>query len=171
MPWITWVPAFVIAAVAVATDVSARRIPNWLTMPAAAAALVVHGAVLGWPGAWHALGGLVLGLAMFLPFFLLGGMGAGDVKLLAALGAWLGPADVVWVALYAAIAGGVLAVFVALGAGYFRQMWRNLWLLLTHWRVSGLTRVDSVTLEHGRGPRLAYALPIGAGLLMAMWLR
>ena len=51
----------------------------------------------------------VLGAALFFPFFALGGMGAGDVKLLAALAAWLGPADAVYLAMFAAIAAESLA--------------------------------------------------------------
>jgi prepilin peptidase CpaA len=162
--------AVAVALVACVTDVRARRIPNHLTFPAAAAGVIFH-AVAGWPqGAW-AVSGLFLGLLLFLPIYLLRGMGAGDVKLLAALGAWLGPLSIAWVAAYAAIAGGVLAVLVAIGARYVRQMFANIGLLLVHWRVAGLKPFDSLTLERGRGPRLAYAVPIAMGLICAIWLR
>jgi hypothetical protein len=69
-----------------------------------------------------------------------------------------------WVALYGAIAGGVLALLVALLAGYGRQLLNNLWLLLAHWRIAGVRPLESLTLEHGKGPRLAYAVPIAVGL-------
>ena len=80
-----------ISLVACVTDVRSRRIPNVLTFGAAIAALGYHSIAGGWDGAQNAMFGWVVGTALFLPFFLLGGMGAGDVKLVAALGAWLGP--------------------------------------------------------------------------------
>jgi prepilin peptidase CpaA len=110
-------------------------------------------------------------MALFLPMFALRGMGAGDVKLLAAVGAWVGPTKVAFVALAASIAGGVLAVVVALACGYLRTAVRNLWLLLMHWRVMGVRPLESVTLEGGHGPRLAYAVPISIGTLVTLWVR
>ena len=88
-------------------------------------------------------GRLRLGALLFFPMFALRGMGAGDVKLLAAVGAWLGPWQVAIVALATSIAGGVIALAVALGYGYLKTACRNLWMLLTHWRVMGLRPVTS----------------------------
>src|SRR5580765_7526137 len=101
------------------TDFRSRRIPNVLTFGASAAAVVFFGVTNGWAGSLGSLEGWALGCALFLPWFLLGGMGAGDVKLLAALGAWVGPWLAVWIALYAGIAGGVFALIVSLYRGYF----------------------------------------------------
>ncbi len=118
----------VIGAAACVTDFRSRRIPNVLTFGAFAAA-VVFGAV---DGGWSRRGVEPCGLGdrlrrCFMPWFLLGGMGAGDVKLLAALGAWAGPTLAVWMALYAGIAGGVFAVVVSLARGYLGEMFRNVW--------------------------------------------
>jgi prepilin peptidase CpaA len=112
-----------------------------------------------------------VGVLLFFPFFALRGLGAGDVKLLAALGAWLGPHDVFWVALYASIAGGVMAIGVALATGYLGQAATNLRLLVTHWRVMGIRPLDELSLTNERAPRLAYALPITAGVLVMLWIR
>src|SRR5262249_34995119 len=87
-----------------------RRISNRLTYPAAALGLAVHAATGGWSGLTASALGLLLGLALFLVPFLLGGMGGGDVKLLAAIGALQGPQVVLLTALYAGLARGVLAV-------------------------------------------------------------
>jgi prepilin peptidase CpaA len=106
-----------------------------------------------------------------MPFFLLGGMGAGDVKLLAGLGAWMGPVAVLWVALYASLAGGALAVVVALGRGYLRTALTNVKNLLTFWVLVGPRPMPELTLERGEGPRLAYAVPIFVGALVTLWLR
>ena len=152
-------------------DLRERRIPNALTLGSAAAgllfALLVHGpmgfgvAVLGW----------IVGCALFFPFFLLGGTGAGDVKLLAAIGTWVGPVLVCWVAIYAALAGGVLAVGVSARQGYLTQSFVNLWGLLTFWRAAGIRPMPGMTLRTAKSPRLPYALPIAAGALAALWLR
>ena len=61
----------------------------------------------------HAALGLFVGLAVFFPLFALGAMGAGDVKLMAAVGAWIGAKPILYVALYGSVAGGVLALVVA----------------------------------------------------------
>ena len=111
------------------------------------------------------------GLAVLLVPFLLGGMGAGDVKLVGALGAWLGPGETFWMAMYTGIAGAVMALIVSAWQGYLRQAWSNVWLLLMHWRVSGLKPFPELTLSTSRGPRLAYAVPILAGTLAMLWLR
>ena len=86
-------------------------------------------------------------------------MGGGDVKLMAALGAWLGWSPVLWTALYAAVAGGVMALGVGLAHGYLRQAFSNIGGLFLFWWVQGVRPVPALTLEHGRGPRLPYALP------------
>jgi prepilin peptidase CpaA len=160
-----------IGAAACVTDFRSRRIPNVLTFGASVAALV-FGAISGGPAGlgWSAAGWAV-GCAVFLPWFLLGGMGAGDVKLLAALGAWAGPSSAVWMALYAGIAGGVFAILVALARGYLGEMFRNLWGLLMFWRVAGVQPHPELTLRTGRGPRLPYAFPITVGAVAVLWLR
>ena len=158
-----------VAATAVAFDVRERRIPNVLNFGAAVAALAFAFVDAGLHGTATAAGAWLLGAALFFPFFALGGMGAGDVKLLAALAAWLGPADAVYLAIFAAMAGGVIAVLVALLRGYARQALSNLWLMLMHWRLVGLRPVPGLTLRDGQAPRLAYAIPIAVGALCTLW--
>jgi prepilin peptidase CpaA len=160
-----------VALVAVGWDVATRRIPNALTFGAALAALVVHAWVGGWNGAGIALAGWAAGVALFFPVFALGGMGAGDVKLLGAVGAWLGPVAAVWVALYSGIAGGLMGLLVAGFSGYLVQACTNVWSLLMYWRVVGLKPAPELTLSTHKGPRLAYAVPVFAGLLVTLWLQ
>ncbi len=106
---------------------------------------------------------------MFLPFFLLGGMGAGDVKLMAALGAWLGPAEAFAIAIYASLAGGVLALGVALATGYLRTALRNVGRLLKFWWRVGPRPMAGMTLDQSKSPRVAFAIPICCGVVMALW--
>lgn len=163
--------ALSVALFGCAFDLRTRRIPNWLTFGAAAAALVFHAVTGGASGAAQSLGGWATGAALLILPYALGGMGAGDVKLIGALGAWLGPGDAFWLAMYTGVAGGVMALAVGVWHGYLRQAWNNVWLLLTHWQVSGLRPFPELTLTTSRGPRLAYAVPILAGTLVMLWLR
>jgi len=163
--------AIAIALVATATDLWSRRIPNVLTFGAAILAVVVHGVTGGWTGLGMAIAGWLVGAAFFFPFFALGGMGAGDVKLLGALGAWLGASTAIWVALYSSIAGGAMAIVVALFSGYFTKAFSNIWGLLMFWRVMGIKPAPDMMLTTQRGPRLAYAVPVLAGLMVTLWWR
>jgi prepilin peptidase CpaA len=163
--------ACAIATAGCASDLLSRRIPNALTLGGALAGLIYMSLSGGLSGAAFSLGGFGVGLAVFLIPFLLGGFGAGDVKLLAALGAWLGPADAVWLALYTGVAGGVMALAVALVRGYLPTALGNVYLMLTEWRVSGLRAVPGLTLDTARAPRLAYAVPILVGTMVTLWLR
>lgn len=109
-------PAVVAAASSVAAVIDLRtgRIPNPLTATVAVGGLALTAVGLTGQSMAGAGFGAVLGLALMLPGYLFGGTGAGDVKLLAALGTWLGPAGVLMAFLYSAIAGGVLALVHAL---------------------------------------------------------
>jgi prepilin peptidase CpaA len=164
------VAALAVASVACWTDLRTRRIPNSLTFGAAGAGLAFHTFVSG-SGPLTGVAGWLTGVLFFSPLFLLRGMGAGDLKLLGALGAWLGPFMAVRIGLWSALAGGVLAIVVALAHGYAGQALRNVWLLLSHWRVTGIRPLDSLTLDKGTGPRLAYAVPLMVGLMVALWTR
>ena len=164
------IAAISVALVACVFDLYSRRIPNALTFGAAAVALVVAAALGGASGAWSSLRGLGIGLAIWLPIYALGGMGAGDVKLMAAIGAWLGPADAFYAAMFAAMAGAALAAALAVAHGCARQTASNVQLLLVHWRVAGFTAHSQLTLATARSPRLAYAVPILAGTVVALWL-
>ncbi len=163
--------AMAVALGACVTDFRSRRIPNVLTFGASAAAFVFWAVSGGVTGAAFSVAGWIAGCLLFLPWFLLRGMGAGDVKLLAALGAWVGPPTVLWVALYAAVAGGVFAVAVTLVTGYLGTMVRNVWGLLMFWRIAGVQPHPELTLATAAGPRLPYAFPITAGVVAVLWLR
>jgi prepilin peptidase CpaA len=165
--------AVVIALVALScvTDLRTRRIPNGLTFGATIAAMLFHG-ITGWTsGLATSVGGWMLGAALFFPMFALRGMGAGDVKLLAAVGAWLGPLPVASVALITTIAGGAIGLVVAVAHGYLRTALMNVWMLLMHWRICGIQPLPAITLEGARGPRLAYAVPIAIGTVATLWLK
>ena len=161
----------IVAFAACVTDVRSRRIPNILTFGAALAALVFHTFDAGIDGLQLAALGWVTGTLLFLPFFALGGMGGGDVKLVAALGAWLGPYEALLLAMATSIAGGVLGLAMGLASGYLGTALKNVRSLLTYWVVAGIRPLPALTLEKSTAPRLAYALPIFAGVVVTLWIR
>lgn len=99
-----------ILVIAVVVDLHSSRIPNWLTFPAMGFALVAHTWLNGVHGILFSLVGLGAGLGLLLLVYLAGGIGAGDVKLMAAVGAMVGPYGVLSAALLSALAGGLYAL-------------------------------------------------------------
>ncbi|WP_296951444.1 prepilin peptidase [uncultured Massilia sp.] len=108
-------------------DVATRRIPNRLLLAGLAGALVLR-LLSAAPGAalLDALAGAAVGLLLFLPFYLLRGMAAGDVKLMAVVGAFAGPRDAITIAVLAWCAGGVMALLLVLARGRLRLAVRNI---------------------------------------------
>jgi prepilin peptidase CpaA len=163
----------VIAVVVAASafDLGSRRIPNSLTLGAALVAVVMQTVLHGWSGLLSAVSGWAVGLVLFVPLYAVGGMGAGDVKLLAAIGAWLGPVGAAWTGLYGAVAGGAMALAVALARGYARTALKNLGTILRIWSLAGVQPVEGLTLADKTSVRLPYALPLAAGALVTLWMQ
>ncbi len=160
-----------VALVACVSDIRTRRVPNLLTLGGAAAALIFSALQGGLAGFGWSAAGWLTGAVLFFPFFAVRGMGAGDVKLIAALGAWLGAFDALYLAAFTALAGGAMALVAVLLRRYITQTFWNVWLILKTWQSMGPRPVPELTLETSRGPRLAYAVPIAAGALTTVWLR
>lgn len=170
MDSLTIVATVVLCALASGWDLRTHRIPNVLTMGAMVAGILAHAASGGLSGLVSSLAGLGVGLILFFPFFALGGLGAGDVKLLGAIGAWLGAGRVFWAALYSSIAGGVVALLLVAATGRFRDTAAGLFVMFSHWQASGPSSVPGMTLKESSGPRLAYAIPITLGTMVTLWL-
>jgi prepilin peptidase CpaA len=123
---------------AVVTDIRSRRIPNKLVLCGIAVALVVHAIAMstGTPSPagrtwWAPLAGMATGFALLLPLHLVHAMGAGDIKLMAMVGAFVGSTTMLDVALYTFVAGGVLALVFMLVRGVAAQTLANVRFMLT----------------------------------------
>ncbi len=120
--WLFVGAVFLFTLTAAVTDLRTRRLPNWLTVPALAAALVFHSATGGLAGLGTAVAGFALGFGVLLVLWLIGGGGGGDVKLMGALGAWLGPTSTLLVffasTVFAVMGTAGLATLDLLNQGY-----------------------------------------------------
>ena len=156
-----------ILGMAIASDLRWRTIPNWLTGPSILVGLGLHTVMNQLTGFVFSLEGAVLGLGLFVILYVCGWMGAGDVKLLAAVGSFLGPAQTVSAAIVIALVGGLMAI-VILG---FQQGWRRMGLWLwSYIQAILLTRsVQGVTPGQGAAPKVPYAVAIGLGTIGSYW--
>ena len=160
-------PALVVAIVAAQADVRTRKIPNTLTFPALLVGLVTHLVLGGREGFLASLAGMaVVGVAL-IPGWLMRWMGAGDVKLMAAMGAWLAFPHAVIALLLSLIAGGVFAAAVALRRGVLGLALRNTAFVA----VWSLQRPGSAPAPVTTGIRFPFALAILAGCAVASWLK
>ena len=148
--WISW------------SDLKTRKIPNYLTLGAATAGLAYNLATGGWSGLADGALGLLLGFGFLILPYILGGMGAGDVKALAALGAWLGPAATVRFFCYTAIAGGLMSLAVLVWKKQIGQ--RVLNMVLCQENLSALVQVP---VQKTPGIPYGVAMLLGMGVLLA----
>src|ERR1035437_4510687 len=117
-----WWPTLIVLAVATFTDLRNRRIPNWLVLPFMLAGIAVSGWLHGWHGIDQSFAGLGLGVLIYGFLFWLGGMGAGDVKLCAAIGAWIGPNQLFIALVITAKAGGIMVLCWAAFGGFLKDL-------------------------------------------------
>ncbi len=156
-----------LAAAAAVLDVQQHRIPNWLTYPGIISGVVLRGVLLGWKAAIGALAGCLLAGGVFLLFYAVHAMGAGDVKLAAAIGSWLGPGDAVVMLSATALCGGVLAIVYAVYRHRIRATVMNLGAVLRFHAWAGVRAHPELNLDNPVALRLPYGLAIAAGTLCA----
>lgn len=165
-PYLDTLLLLMVTAAAV-KDLESRRIPNRLLAAGMCGALVLHllsaqpvAGLLAW------LGGAATGLAIFLPFYLVRGMAAGDVKMMAAVGAFAGPGDALRIAILAWCAGGVMALAVIVFKGRLRLVLANLWAIVR----PTLLRLPRGPMPGGAGGQpsagsIPYGVAIAAGTI------
>jgi len=163
------VAALATAIAAAVTDARTRRIPNLLVVSGAAAGLFLNIWLGGAAGLLRSTMGLLVGFCVFLPFFLLRGMGGGDVKLMAALGACLGALAILQTALVASFAGAIYALIVATRLGLLRRTLRGAGRLLGGWLTHGPRANEELSLDNPETLKIPYALPIAAGALFIVF--
>ena len=166
--------AIVLLLVSIATvfDVRSQRIPNWLVFSGALVGLAYHTFSPYGMGAMASLQGLAVGLAAFMPLYLIRAMGAGDVKLMAMVGAYLGPASAFGAVLTVFIAGGILAMAAAIRNRALPRLYENLRFIVADMSMKMMVggaaaQVDAVPVSAGKLP---YALAIATGTVIHIYL-
>jgi prepilin peptidase CpaA len=157
--------AAVLVLIAGACDIRSRRIPNWLTLSGACAGLALQAATGGWNGFKFSAMGMLLGFGAYLALYCLRAMGAGDVKLMAAAGAIVGPAG--WIAVFVAtaIAAGLLSLGLVIVKRRFREtLWNALFIVgeLANFRPPYKRRSD-LDVKDERSLKMLHGAAIAAG--------
>jgi prepilin peptidase CpaA len=152
--------AAVVGIAAVVDDLKRRHIANWIPALAFGAGLILKTVQGGWRGAGSSLLGSLAGAAVFLIFYIAGGMGGGDVKLMAGFGALLGPKLLLEAALWTAGCGGVMAVLV-IAWNWVRESLRNS-------KIGGSAREAGEAAKATRVETIPYAPAITAGVWLAL---
>lgn len=158
----------VTAAVAAFTDIRWRRIPNWLILPALVMGLIGNLWLRGWPGVLLGLGGFALAALVYVPLFALKGIGAGDVKLMAALGMIVGPKPWLLLLLVTSITAALSGVVLAQTKGRLPEVVWNFLLLvkeLASFRVPH-RRHEQLQLHHEKAIRMPHGVAVAVGTLV-----
>lgn len=167
-PFETIIPSlflFIVTISSAAVDVRRHKIPNLITFPVMLTAVSYYSARHGWDGFVFSIGGLGVGTGLLLLPYLMGGMGAGDAKLMGAVGAVLGIERTVTAFLFISAMGCLYALFIVVFQrqrmkGYFRQMWITAQgILLTR-------KYTPVESAEEKRPKVYYGVAIAAGMLL-----
>ncbi len=168
-----WWPTLIVLAVATFTDLRRSRIPNWLVLPFLLAGIVIspwrpdwhgNGHVYGWYGLGQSFAGLGLGLLIYgIPFWM-GWTGGGDVKLCAAIGAWIGPEQTFWAVFFTALAGGIMVLCWAAWSGFLKELFMGAGDLVFGWKKRGMHRDSELSLVNPMKRKIPYAPAIAIGI-------
>lgn len=164
---IAWWPTLIAVTIATVCDIRSRRIPNWLVLPFLLAGVVVSTVTAGWSGLWQSFLGLSLAAVLMGIFYWLGGMGMGDVKLCAAIGAWIWPQQLGTALVMMGIAGGVMALFWAICGGYLKESLSGAGDLIFGIGKRGLRPHAELVLTNPRARKMPYAPAIAIGTIFS----
>jgi prepilin peptidase CpaA len=166
---ILWIWAVLVSGAAGWLDWRSRRIPNWLTLSGLVVGLAASGAAMGWRGAQAGLAGTALVLALLLPLVWLRALGAGDWKLMGALGAALGPAQILRVLVAAIFIAGIMAVAQISWQKRWGAALRNLYELVQGFVLLGFRANPRITLDNPAMPSLPFGVAVAGATIFCSW--
>ena len=155
---------------AVVFDIRFKRIPNWLTYPIMVSATIYYTAINGVAGFLFSTEGIVVGIAVLIVPYLLGGMGAGDAKLMGAVGGLLGPKGVFMAFLFTALIGGIYAIIVLVMHGFLKETLERYGIMLKNFFSTGKL-IYMPPSEKERRPKLRYGIAIAIGTLLSVFMK
>ena len=160
-----WILSALFALTAGVTDLRWRRIPNWLTYPAAPLAIALHAIAGGWPEAKVSLEGFGIAFAVFLVFFLLRGLGGGDLKLAAALGAFVGVHHLADVIIAVLLINALLAIVLIIAKKRIWRTLRNIGRLIAAFFRLHLPEKD-LTIDNPEAIKVPFGVAAAIGVLL-----
>lgn len=165
--WHVWFVAIVMIVAAV-IDGMILKVPNWLTYPFIASGWIFGCLSAGWSGLGYSLLGTIVGLTLLLVVRAVGGMGAGDVKLLAGFGAWLGASVTLWAFIWTTVVGGVIALGMVWYSGDWKKHYVMFHQILHEWitirnpeKLAAIARERKPTMK-----LLPYGIPMAIGSIL-----
>jgi len=147
-------------------DFRTRRVPNWLTVSAALVGFLINTIHAGKPGLYFALQGFFLALFCLLPMVLLRAMGAGDWKLMAALGAILGPRMMLVVLVAAIFISGFMALVMVIRAGKIKETFMNMFVLVQGFLSFGLRTMPDINIDNPELMKLPFGVAVGLATVL-----
>jgi prepilin peptidase CpaA len=163
---IIWTLTLALTLSAALLDWRSRRIPNWLTVPGLLIGVGTHSVLTGWHGTLFALEGAALALVLLIPLVLLRALGAGDWKLMGAVGAFLGPILFLFVLLGSIFASGIMAVVQVLRVGRVMETLRNMVVLVKGFFAFGLKKNPQISLDNPRLLKLPFGVAVAAATIV-----
>jgi prepilin peptidase CpaA len=163
---IIWALTLALTLAAGYTDLRERRIPNWLTVPGLFIGLSVHTWLDGWRGALTSLGGAGLALTILLPLVLMRGLGAGDWKLMGAIGACLGPLMMLFVLVASSLITGLVALVRMAMMGRVKSTLRNMLVLVQGFIAFGMKPNPEISLDTPGLIKLPFGATVAVGTLI-----
>ena len=160
-----WIFTTLFTCIAAAWDWRSRKIPNWLTVPGLVVGITLHATLAGWHGAIFALEGAGLALVLLLPLVLLRAFGAGDWKLMGAVGAFLGWKLFLFVFVGSVFASGFMAIVQMYRVGRVAETLRNMVTLMKGFFAFGLKKNANISLDNPRLLKLPYGVAVAAATI------
>jgi prepilin peptidase CpaA len=164
-----WWPTLIVLAVATFTDLRCRRIPNWLVYPFLLAGIAVSGWLHGGYGIGQSFAGLGVGVLIYGFLYWMGGMGAGDVKLCAAIGAWIGPDQLFIALVITAMAGGIMVLCWGAFGGFLGDLFTGAGELIFDWKKRGMHGDPDLSLANPLKRKMPYVPAIAIGTLVSFF--
>jgi prepilin peptidase CpaA len=161
-----WILTLVLTATAALLDWRSRRIPNWLTVPSFLLGIILHAVLGGWQGALFAVEGAALALALLLVPVLMRLLGAGDWKLMGAVGAFTGPGMFLFVLLASVLISGVVAIVYTVQMHRVKETLRNMLVLVRGVAAFGIKPNPRVSLDSSRSLKLPYGVAVAAATIL-----
>src|SRR5882724_11868918 len=163
---IIWTLTLALTISAALLDWRSRRIPNWLTVPSFLAAVTLHVVLNGWQGLRFTLAGGALALVLLLPLVLLRALGAGDWKLMGAVGAFLGWKLFLFVLVGSIFASGIMAIVQVYRVGRVMETLRNMVTLVKGFFAFGLKKNPQISLDNPRLLKLPFGVAVAAATVV-----